>query len=164
MQPKIFRAFNNYISACASVPNPLFDLAGITCGHFLVPFGTFFGAVLLGKAIVKMHVQKLFVIVAFSEHLFERVIDLLGDIPVVGRSLQEPFKAFLIAQKEKYHRGSAANVSPGGNKLQKVFEIFVIAMIVYFIVSIINAFAQSYHKRLQKKKSGKDKRIKSRQE
>ena len=31
------------ILVCASIPNPLFDLAGITCGHFLVPFWTFFG-------------------------------------------------------------------------------------------------------------------------
>lgn len=23
----------------ASIPNPFFDLAGITCGHFLIPFG-----------------------------------------------------------------------------------------------------------------------------
>jgi len=35
----------------------LFDLAGITCGHFLVPFGTFFGATLIGKAVIKMHIQ-----------------------------------------------------------------------------------------------------------
>lgn len=39
------------------IPNPLFDLAGITCGHFLVPFWTFFGATLIGKAIIKMHLQ-----------------------------------------------------------------------------------------------------------
>lgn len=39
------------------VPNPFFDLAGITCGHFLVPFWTFFGATLIGKAILKMHIQ-----------------------------------------------------------------------------------------------------------
>ncbi|XP_053223037.1 vacuole membrane protein 1 isoform X2 [Podarcis raffonei] len=46
------------ILACASIPNPLFDLAGITCGHFLVPFWTFFGATLIGKAIIKMHIQR----------------------------------------------------------------------------------------------------------
>lgn len=39
------------------VPNPLFDLAGITCGHCLVPFWTFFGATLIGKAVIKMHIQ-----------------------------------------------------------------------------------------------------------
>ncbi|KAG8320341.1 Vacuolar membrane protease [Homalodisca vitripennis] len=41
------------ILLCASVPNPLFDLAGIMCGHFLVPFWTFFGATLIGKAVIK---------------------------------------------------------------------------------------------------------------
>ncbi|XP_072514666.1 vacuole membrane protein 1-like isoform X3 [Salminus brasiliensis] len=45
------------ILACASIPNPLFDLAGITCGHFLVPFWCFFGATLIGKAVIKMHIQ-----------------------------------------------------------------------------------------------------------
>ena len=37
------------ILLCASIPNPLFDLAGITCGHFLVRFWTFFGATLIGN-------------------------------------------------------------------------------------------------------------------
>lgn len=41
---------------CASIPNPLFDLAGITCGHFLISFWTFFGATVLGKAFIKMHI------------------------------------------------------------------------------------------------------------
>ena len=63
------------ILACASIPNPLFDLAGITCGHFLVPFWTFFGATLIGKAVIKMHIQKLFVIIAFNEHHFETFIE-----------------------------------------------------------------------------------------
>ncbi|KAF9372913.1 Vacuolar membrane protease, partial [Mortierella sp. AD011] len=46
------------IFLCASIPNPLFDLAGITCGHFLIPFSTFFGATFLGKAVVKSSIQK----------------------------------------------------------------------------------------------------------
>ena len=53
-----------YISVCGAflqIPNPLFDLAGITCGHFLVPFPTFFGATLLGKAVIKMHIQVQFI-------------------------------------------------------------------------------------------------------
>ncbi len=41
----------------ASIPNPLFDLAGITCGHFLVPFSTFFGATFIGKALIKVTIQ-----------------------------------------------------------------------------------------------------------
>ncbi|KAM3601804.1 uncharacterized protein V6R79_019084 [Siganus canaliculatus] len=66
------------ILACASIPNPLFDLAGITCGHFLVPFWTFFGATLIGKAVIKMHIQKLFVIVTFSRHIVEQMVSVIG--------------------------------------------------------------------------------------
>ena len=51
------------------VPNPLFDLAGITCGHCLVPFWTFFGATLIGKAIIKMHIQVLLLITKRSSHV-----------------------------------------------------------------------------------------------
>ncbi|XP_069471214.1 vacuole membrane protein 1 isoform X2 [Ambystoma mexicanum] len=69
------------ILACASIPNPLFDLAGITCGHFLVPFWTFFGATLIGKAIIKMHIQKLFVIITFSKHIVEHMVSLIGAVP-----------------------------------------------------------------------------------
>ena len=48
------------------IPNPLFDLAGITCGHFLVPFWTFFGATVIGKAVIKMHIQVLHIIIVNS--------------------------------------------------------------------------------------------------
>ena len=46
-----------YFTIYLQIPNPLFDLAGITCGHFLVPFWTFFGATLIGKAVIKMSIQ-----------------------------------------------------------------------------------------------------------
>lgn len=39
------------------VPNPLFDLAGILCGQFNIPFWKFFLATLIGKAIVKVCIQ-----------------------------------------------------------------------------------------------------------
>ncbi|CRK92508.1 CLUMA_CG006066, isoform A, partial [Clunio marinus] len=145
------------ILACASIPNPLFDLAGITCGHFLVPFWTFFGATLIGKAVIKMHLQKIVVIVAFSEHLIDKGVDLIAFIPVVGQKMQEPFKAFLTNQKEKLHRGKT--LKHKGNVLQKVFEVFVIGMILYFILSIINSLAQSWHKRIHKKTSKKQRKI-----
>jgi len=54
------------VTLCASIPNPLFDLAGLTCGHYLVPFGVFFGATFIGKSIVKVSIQSIFVILSFS--------------------------------------------------------------------------------------------------
>ncbi|XP_037727851.1 vacuole membrane protein 1 [Drosophila subpulchrella] len=148
------------ILACASIPNPLFDLAGITCGHFLVPFWTFFGATLIGKAVIKMHIQKIFVIIAFNETLIERAVDLLASLPLLGHKLQEPFKSFLKNQKQRLHRqqrgaaGSAAGAGDSGNLLSRIFETFVIGMVCYFVVSIVNSLAQSYHKRLHKKSAG----------
>ena len=38
----------------ASWPNALFDLCGIVCGHFRMPFWQFFGATLIGKGIIKV--------------------------------------------------------------------------------------------------------------
>ncbi|URD73457.1 SNARE associated Golgi protein [Musa troglodytarum] len=45
------------ILVLASVPNPLFDLAGIMCGQFGISFWKFFLATLTGKAIIKAHIQ-----------------------------------------------------------------------------------------------------------
>ncbi|KAI4454613.1 membrane-associated progesterone receptor component-related [Holotrichia oblita] len=140
------------ILACASIPNPLFDLAGITCGHFLVPFWTFFGATLIGKAIIKMHIQKLFVIIAFNEALITTALSWLHLVPVVGESLQTPFKAFLDDQKSKLHRRGSPQTTEKSNILGSIFEKFVIVMILYFVLSIVNSLAQSYHKRLHKRK------------
>lgn len=142
------------ILACASIPNPLFDLAGITCGHFLVPFWTFFGATLIGKAIIKMHIQKLFIIMAFNETLIAGAITQIHKIPVIGSKLEGPFKDFLAQQKKKLHRKVGSSSSSDGsspNILSFVFEKLVIAMILYFVISIINSLAQSYHKRIHKK-------------
>ena len=122
----------------------------------MVPFWTFFGATLIGKAVIKMHLQKVVVIVAFNEILIEKAVDLLEFIPIIGKKFQEPFKSFLQNQKEKLHRGKTAN--PKGNLLQKVFEVFVVGMVLYFILSIINSLAQSWHKRIHKKSSKKQQR------
>ncbi|XP_073429079.1 vacuole membrane protein 1 isoform X2 [Dendrobates tinctorius] len=140
------------ILACASIPNPLFDLAGITCGHFLVPFWTFFGATLIGKAIIKMHIQKLFVIITFSKHIVEQIVSLIGAVPSIGPSLQKPFQEYLEAQRKKLHHKTDAGAPQSENWLSWAFEKLVIVMVIYFVLSIINSMAQSYAKRVQQKK------------
>ncbi|XP_062341204.1 vacuole membrane protein 1-like isoform X2 [Osmerus eperlanus] len=140
------------ILACASIPNPLFDLAGITCGHFLVPFWTFFGATLIGKAIIKMHIQKLFVIITFSKHIVEQMVALIGAVPVLGASIQRPFRDYLEAQRSKMHRGAGEGTPAEENWLSWLFEKVVIVMVCFFVCSIVNSMAQSYAKRLQQQK------------
>ncbi|XP_065095144.1 vacuole membrane protein 1 [Ochlerotatus camptorhynchus] len=143
------------ILLCASIPNPLFDLAGITCGHFLVPFWTFFGATLIGKAVIKMHIQKIFVIIAFNENLVDKAVDFMALVPVIGKKLQEPFKTFLQNQKDRLHRGTTKVSTSSSNILQNLFEYFVIFMILFFVSSIINSLAQIYQKKLQSQKKNK---------
>ncbi|KAJ8870769.1 hypothetical protein PR048_027068 [Dryococelus australis] len=135
------------IFVCASVPNPLFDLAGITCGHFLVPFWTFFGATVLGKAVAKVHLQKVFVIMACDERIVDAVLSPLRNVPW----LHEAIKNVLAKEKAKYHKVPGREViSQGGSIVSSVFEKVVMAMILYFLVSIINSLAQNHHKRLTK--------------
>ncbi|XP_070549732.1 vacuole membrane protein 1-like [Ptychodera flava] len=131
------------------IPNPLFDLAGITCGHFLIPFWTFFGATIIGKAVIKMHVQKLFVITMFSERHVENLVNMIGQIPNIGQSLQAPFKDYLEKQKEKLHHKPGTHVPSNSNWLSWFFEKLIIIMVTYFVISIINSMAQNYAKRLQ---------------
>merc|ERR1712136_616550 len=140
------------ILACASIPNPLFDLAGITCGHFLVPFWTFFGATVIGKAVIKMHIQKLFIIFAFNETLIEAAVSQIHRLPWIGNKLEVPLRELLNKQKEKLRRKSEAPIDQNPGVLGFIFEKLVLAMILYFLLSIVNSLAQSYHKRLHKKK------------
>jgi membrane protein YqaA with SNARE-associated domain len=138
------------ILLCASIPNPLFDLAGITCGYFLIPFWTFFLATIIGKALIKMSIQTVFIIFIFSEHHVERIIRWMKRIPFYGHLLQTPFKDWLKKQKEKMHSKPGENLPDHMMKiplLTRLFNIFVTAMIVYFIASIINSLAQRYYKR-----------------
>lgn len=132
------------ILACASIPNPLFDLAGLTCGHYLIPFWTFFGATLIGKAVIKMHIQQLAVIIAFNEELLDKFISLLAIVPYVGSRFQEPLKKYLIEQKQKLHNKSSVD---GTTTISWLFDKFVILMVCYFLVTIIHALARNHHRR-----------------
>ena len=133
------------ILACASIPNPLFDLAGITCGHFLVPFWTFFGATLIGKAIIKMMIQKLFVIVAFHETHFETFVSSIGSLPVIGKYLDTPFREFLRKQKDALHRDPLKAVA--GVKV-RFFCLFWLSMLCFYNLSMscfYDKMFYSYH-------------------
>ncbi|XP_034406159.1 vacuole membrane protein 1-like isoform X2 [Cyclopterus lumpus] len=145
------------ILACASIPNPLFDLAGITCGHFLVPFWTFFGATLVGKAVIKMHIQKLFVIVTFSGHIVEQMVSLIGSVPLLGAALQKPFREHLEAQKAKLHHQAGEGIPTEESWLPWLFEKVVVIMVCFFVCSIVNSMAQSYGKRKQQDKHSEGK-------
>uniref|UniRef100_A0A8R1U1Z6 Vacuole membrane protein 1 n=1 Tax=Onchocerca volvulus TaxID=6282 RepID=A0A8R1U1Z6_ONCVO len=135
------------ILSFASIPNPFFDLAGITCGHFLVPFWKFFLATLIGKAIFKMHLQMFFVVLAFSENTVEHLIVHLKRIPVFGVRFHQKLMEYLAFQKIKLHKNGSSHIEDS-TMLQKCASFMVTSMIIWFLLSIINSLAQSWHKRL----------------
>ncbi|CAI2349507.1 unnamed protein product [Caenorhabditis sp. 36 PRJEB53466] len=139
----------------ASIPNPLFDLAGITCGHFLVPFWSFFGATLIGKALVKMHVQMAFVILAFSNHHADNFVAMLDKIPVIGPHIRKPIGDLLENQKKTLHRKPGDPVEQSSSVMQYLLGAIVTGMIIVFALSIVNSLAKDYHKRLWERKKQK---------
>lgn len=117
----------------------------------MVPFWTFFGATLIGKAVIKMHIQKIFVIIAFNESLIDKAVIFVSAIPYFGKKFQDSFKTFLENQKTRLHRSSKAPPKESFNILAKLFEYFVLLMVCFFVMSIVNSLAQSYHKRIHQK-------------
>eukprot|EP01087_Luapelamoeba_hula_P011798 TRINITY_DN3253_c0_g4_i1.p1 TRINITY_DN3253_c0_g4~~TRINITY_DN3253_c0_g4_i1.p1 ORF type:complete len:450 (-),score=118.27 TRINITY_DN3253_c0_g4_i1:52-1401(-) len=143
----------------ASVPNPLFDLAGITCGHFLIPFATFFGATLIGKAFIKAHIQTIFVIIVFSKKMLDQLVKTAEYVlPFLDGQLQ----AIIEKEKAKLHRttpattttttstdpaSGASGVSEQPKEkglLNVAWDVFLAAMLLYFLVSIVDSSVQQY--------------------
>ncbi|VDM18562.1 unnamed protein product [Hydatigera taeniaeformis] len=154
LQRLVTRAGFIGILLCASVPNPFFDLAGMTCGHFLVPFSTFFGATCIGKAFIKAHIQQFAVIAVSSEDHINLLVKYIGKLPLLGKRLQRPFMEYLEHQKEKLLQKGAP---PREGWIQFAITLIVTAAMIAFILSIINAMAQSYHRRMCKQQTSHEK-------
>ncbi|KAJ3687058.1 hypothetical protein LUZ61_016222 [Rhynchospora tenuis] len=143
----------------ASVPNPLFDLAGIMCGQFGIPFWEFFFATLIGKAIIKTHIQTVFIIMLINNQLLElvekRLIWVFGHIPGMDNVLPE-MMAKLHSVKEKYLSTpvpSPVSPAPKGKQwkfsLSMVWNTIVWLMLVHFFAKIVTSTAQNYLKKQQ---------------
>ncbi|KAF2069666.1 hypothetical protein CYY_009014 [Polysphondylium violaceum] len=127
------------ILAFASIPNPLFDLAGITCGHFLVPFWKFFGATFIGKAVIKAHIQACFVILVFNMETLTSVINFIEtQIPWMKNKIQP------ILEKERQRLNSPIAVDAPKSMIGIAWDCVLALMIGYFLMSIIDSSVQEY--------------------
>lgn len=132
------------IVICASVPNPLFDLAGITCGHFLIPFWTFFGATFIGKAVVKVQIQSCFVILAFDKNRLAWIIERVEAlVPAIAGKLAPIFEK----QRAQFHAtklqaSDASESGGGGSWVAFLWNYLLIVMLLFFVKSIIESSVQ----------------------
>ncbi|XP_072952148.1 vacuole membrane protein KMS1-like isoform X1 [Typha angustifolia] len=142
----------------ASVPNPLFDLAGIMCGQFGIPFWEFFLATLIGKAIIKTHLQTIFIIALCNNQLLElvnRLIWLLGYIPGFSSMLPTIVAKLHMAQ-EKYLSAPSPHLSSTTAKgkqwtlsFASIWNTVVWIVLVNFFAKIVTSIAQRYLKEQQ---------------
>ncbi|KAH0942376.1 hypothetical protein HID58_002013 [Brassica napus] len=141
------------------VPNPLFDLAGIMCGQFGIPFWEFFLATLIGKAIIKTHIQTIFIICVCNNQLLDwmenEMIWILSHVPGLADALPGLI-AKLHAMKEKYIDVSPP--VPSHIKVKKwdfsfasIWNGIVWLMLLNFFVKIVTATAQRHLKKKQEK-------------
>ncbi|XP_039055909.1 vacuole membrane protein KMS1-like isoform X2 [Hibiscus syriacus] len=142
------------ILVLASVPNPLFDLAGIMCGQFGIPFWEFFLSTLIGKAFIKTYIQMVFIICVCNNQLLDwienELIWILGFIPGLETFLPT-LTAKLHAAKDKYL--AAPRTLPSNIKgkwdfsFASIWNTVVWLMLMNFFVKIVNATAQRYLKK-----------------
>ncbi|KAI8148582.1 hypothetical protein BJV82DRAFT_592636 [Fennellomyces sp. T-0311] len=128
----------------ASIPNPLFDLAGITCGHFLVPFATFFGATFIGKACVKASLQSLIVILAFSN---DALTTLLGTLEKSAPALHSIVEKVVHEQAHKIGKSTDEFGNEQTNMFGIAWNIFLSLMLCYFVISSVESLGLAYMKR-----------------
>ncbi|KAK8703826.1 hypothetical protein V6N13_047471 [Hibiscus sabdariffa] len=146
------------ILVLASIPNPLFDLAGIMCGQFGIPFWKFFLATLIGKAIIKTHIQTVFIISVCNNQLLDwienELIWVLSLVPGFG-SFLPALTAKLHSVKEKYLTAPPPVPSNIKEKwdfsFTSIWNTIVWLMLMNFFVKIVNATAQRYLKKQQDK-------------
>ncbi|XP_066395068.1 vacuole membrane protein KMS1-like [Miscanthus floridulus] len=149
----------------ASVPNPLFDLAGMLCGQFNVPFWKFFLATLIGKAIVKVCIQTTLVITLCNNQLLDlvekRLIWACSNVPGVASVLPSLVSKLKMA-KNKFlsaHVAASASSSVKGKKWNLSFSLvwntLVWLMVVNFIIQIVTSTAQGYLRTQQEQEISK---------
>lgn len=146
------------ILLCAAIPNPLFDAAGVASGIAQVPFLSFFGATFIGKAIIKVLIQSSFVIFLFHNNNLDSLVGQLnkgiGEYSPYLRdlNLHGSVAQFLEEQRTNVLR-QQLNEPKHTSMISTVFNWLISAIMVLFIISVINNLDKQYRNRKASKAS-----------
>lgn len=135
----------------AAVPNPLFDLAGLASGMAQVPFLSFFGATMIGKAIIKVLLQSSFVIFIFHDNNLDSFIaQAQSKLSVYFPSLRDlNLQRFLEEQRTIVLRKQVID-SQQSSVIGKVFNWLISLIMILFVISVIRALDKQYIERTTK--------------
>lgn len=147
----------------AAWPNFAFDLCGICCGHFLMPFWTFFGATFLGKGCVRTLYQSLLFTALMSEEHLDTLIQVLQRITpdalhldkYIHDTLKE-LKKSTLGENGAIAAGESRKVDSSALKsFMLVWQVFMTIVLIYFVLSCVQHFAQYYQSVLDSEKEKK---------
>jgi uncharacterized protein involved in cysteine biosynthesis len=103
---------------------------------------------MIGKAIVKVHIQVFFIIFMFSERHVENLLQLIQSwLPFLENKLLD------MMEKQKKLLFQPETYSSQKPLLGKLWDLFLILMIGYFVLSILNSSIQQHflHKHMHEK-------------
>ncbi len=100
---------------------------------------------MIGKALIKAHLQTIFVITIFSKHHVEHIIEFLENyIPFFSGKLSSA----LEKQKRKLFHSTNDSLDEPKPLISIIWEFIITTMILYFLYSMINSIVND---RLQSK-------------
>eukprot|EP01053_Blabericola_migrator_P005809 Blabericola_migrator_1__5808@NODE_2941_length_2187_cov_113_757075_g1844_i0_p2_GENE_NODE_2941_length_2187_cov_113_757075_g1844_i0NODE_2941_length_2187_cov_113_757075_g1844_i0_p2_ORF_typecomplete_len254_score40_20SNARE_assoc/PF09335_11/1_9e07SNARE_assoc/PF09335_11/1_7e03_NODE_2941_length_2187_cov_113_757075_g1844_i08821643 len=139
-------------------PNALFDLCGILCGQFLMPFWEFFIPLVLGKAVVKVFIQTSFTIYVFSKIFDEsraKTIAYLVEIPPFSHIVayrfgsSAEFESWVLDQIRRLRKGPQHYGPRSWTHYVKptaLFSYAVYAVLIFFVIGLVEQTARSQQK------------------
>ncbi|EQC37587.1 hypothetical protein SDRG_05183 [Saprolegnia diclina VS20] len=132
-------------------PNMAFDLCGICCGHFLMPFWTFFGATLIGKALIKVNMQAAFFITIFTDAHMKQIEQFIGAVTPTSWALDQKVSDFLLECRNKFHAASDSaklahetGAEGSSSLISQLGSLVMVAFMGFFAISCIEQFAQQH--------------------
>eukprot|EP00465_Bigelowiella_longifila_P001784 CAMPEP_0185253486 /NCGR_PEP_ID=MMETSP1359-20130426/2219_1 /TAXON_ID=552665 /ORGANISM="Bigelowiella longifila, Strain CCMP242" /LENGTH=266 /DNA_ID=CAMNT_0027835877 /DNA_START=372 /DNA_END=1172 /DNA_ORIENTATION=- len=140
----------------ASWPNAFFDLCGICCGHFGMSFWKFFGATLIGKGFIKVPMQVLVIVTVFSDSYLQVMLNVVRTVTPANLGVAEKLSEALEKYKAKFRNKSVAQAQ-GVNIVKRLWQMFLVSAIGFFIKSCIEQCAQQRAAVLAKKTKEKTK-------
>eukprot|EP01029_Cantina_marsupialis_P027838 TRINITY_DN774073_c0_g1_i1.p1 TRINITY_DN774073_c0_g1~~TRINITY_DN774073_c0_g1_i1.p1 ORF type:complete len:407 (-),score=115.60 TRINITY_DN774073_c0_g1_i1:189-1409(-) len=128
----------------SAYPNMAFDLCGICCGHFLMPFWVFFGACFIGKGLIKAPGQAIFFITIFNTEYLQAVISFIQRISPEGWTFHESLHKILEEASAKFHKHDVVDEDESKSIFAQLWMVVIFLFIGGFAVSCINQFAQRH--------------------
>lgn len=128
----------------------MFDLCGICCGHFQMPFYQFFGGTFLGKACVKVQMQTVFFITLFRQEFRESALGFAETW--LPSSLYNLAMEGVAKGLNKFQKNDGSETAESESLLKQAWNWLILIIITFFAISCIEQLAQLQHAKKSKQK------------